>query len=306
MIVCKKTLFCALLLFFAAFAQAADISKTQYKDSNLYMIVISGSFAPGDQQKFNEVAAGISKALVVLDSPGGNVYSAIQIGRTIKRLGYSTFIPSKTLCASACALTWLAGSTRFADDSSFIGFHAVYTLDKGVAKESGSGNALVGAYLADLGLSDLAIVYITNAPPEGVERLTKAASEKVGIPYTALNASSVTKTTKSDFGIKVENTPTSVVTAFYRALSKGDGSFASSLVVPEKRGAGPFNEQRISNFYGQMKQPLSVLSIVQTGDDTVEVKYTYRYSSYTCEGNALVTVRDYLGRILISKIKANC
>lgn len=301
-----KVLILTLLFGICGLSEAADITKTQLKDQNASLIVLSGSFVQGDQQKFSEVVAGVTKAIVVLDSPGGNVYAAIQIGRMIKRQGFSTFIPAKTLCASACALTWLAGTPRFADDTSFIGFHAVYTLDKGVAKESGSGNALVGAYLADLGLSDLAIVYITNAPPEGVERLTRAKSEQVGIPYTALNASNVAKTTRSDFGIKVENTPASVVKAFYRALSNGDGGVASSLVVPEKRGSGPFNEQRISQFYGSMKQPLRVVSVSQINDEKVEVKYTYRYSSYTCEGVAMVTVRNYLGRLLISKIKANC
>lgn len=301
-----KALFSGLLLLSYGFVHAAEISRFQYKDSNLYMIVISGSFAAGDPQRFNEAALGVAKAIVVLDSPGGNVYAAIQIGRSIKKHGFSTFIPAKTLCASACALTWLAGSTRYADDSSFIGFHAAYTIDKGVAKESGSGNALVGAYLADLGLSDLAIVYVTNAPPEGIERLTKVTSEKVGIPYTALNASNVAKSTRSDFGIKVENTPVSVVTAFYRALTNADGDFASSLVVPEKRGIGPFNEEQISRFYGGMKQPLRVLSVTQIDSEKVEVKYTYRYSSRVCDGVAIVTVRDYLGRLLISKIKANC
>lgn len=306
MITYVKALFFGLLFYSCGFAQAAEISKFQYKDSTLYMIVISGSFAAGDQQRFNEVASGVSKAIIVLDSPGGNVYAAIQIGRAIKKHGFSTFIPAKTLCASACALTWLAGATRYADESSFIGFHAAYTIDKGVAKESGSANALVGAYLADLGLSDLAIVYVTNAPPEGIERLTKNTSEKVGIPYTALNGSNVAKTTRSDFGIKIENTPVSVVTAFYRALSNADGGVASSLVVPEKRGTGPFNEQQISRFYGSMKQPLRVLSVTQIDNEKVEVKYTYRYSSHTCDGIAMVTVRDYLGRLLISKIKANC
>jgi hypothetical protein len=57
-----------------------------------------------------------------------------------------------------------------------IGFHAAYIEKAGRASESGVGNALVGSYLTQIGLSENAVVYITQAAyraalrPEGVRR----------------------------------------------------------------------------------------------------------------------------------------
>ncbi|WP_246621874.1 hypothetical protein [Rhizobium laguerreae] len=48
------------------------------------------------------------------------------------------------------------------------------------------------------------------------------------------------------------------VTAFYSALATADGETASALVVPEKRGQGPFNEASIHTFFGAMSQPLKL------------------------------------------------
>ena len=42
-----------------------------------------------------------------------------------------------------------------------IGFHAAYVVQSGIASETGSGNALVGAYLANMGLPDSAVIYAT-------------------------------------------------------------------------------------------------------------------------------------------------
>lgn len=285
---------------------AAEITKERYKETNLYTIIISGEIVPTDINNFINVSNNVPSAIVVLDSPGGNLYAGIQIGRLIKKFSYATFVPSGTLCASSCALTWLAGKPRYADESSFIGFHAAYINNRGVKTESGSGNALLGAYLNDLGLSDAAIVYVTNAPPEGIERLTKSNGDRVGIPYVSLGASRIAKATKTDFGLKTKDTPVSVATSFYQALSNADGELAASYVIPEKRGIGPFNEKNISNFYGNMRVPLRVSSIKQTSSDTVEVEYRYQYSRNVCEGKATLTLVEYLGRILISKIKATC
>ena len=95
--------------------------------------------------------------------------------------GFATAVAPGTLCASACALTWLAGSPRYFDITSKLGFHAAYQVVDGKATESGVGNALVGAYLNQIGLPDNAIVYVTSAPPEGIEWLTpQTETPKVG------------------------------------------------------------------------------------------------------------------------------
>jgi hypothetical protein len=217
--------------------------------------------------------------------------------------GFATAVAPGTLCASACALTWLAGSPRYFDITSKLGFHAAYQVVDGKATESGVGNALVGAYLNQIGLPDNAIVYVTSAPPEGIEWLTPQTASKVGIEFAALNATAspaVTTATKP-----TPYDPMEVVTAFYSALAVADGESASALVVPEKRGKGPFNEVSIHSFFGTMSKPLVLTGTARRGNDEVRVSYEYiTDKGRDCKGRADVQTVYQFGKTLISKIKA--
>jgi len=75
-----------------------------------------------------------------------------------------------TTCNSACALAWLGGKERFMGKDSNIGFHAARV---GTTHEISSvGNAMIGAYLAQVGIKEMAaIAFLTKAPPESMERL---------------------------------------------------------------------------------------------------------------------------------------
>jgi hypothetical protein len=122
--------------------------------------------------------------VVALISYGGNISSALQIGDQIHRRGMSTFVPGDRTCASACALIWLAGRQRHVGDTPQIGFHAIH--DTRTQRESGIGNALVGAYLRDLGIDYKAIVFMTRAGPTSVEWLTPDVAKELGVAWTTL------------------------------------------------------------------------------------------------------------------------
>jgi hypothetical protein len=109
---------------------------------------VSGEITPGDFERFKSATAGIpltDKVVVFLASDGGNLVEGLEIGESIRKLGYSTAVVDGARCASACALAWLAGSLRMMGPESLIGFHAAF--DKLDGSESGQANALVGAYL---------------------------------------------------------------------------------------------------------------------------------------------------------------
>src|SRR5262249_52583236 len=66
--------------------------------------------------------------------------------------------------------------------NSRIGFHAAYYFDQnGRPVEKGIANALLGAYLMEVGLSYAAVTYITATPPESMKWLTAADAAKVRI-----------------------------------------------------------------------------------------------------------------------------
>jgi hypothetical protein len=62
-----------------------------------------------------------------------------------------------------------------------VGFHAMFTSDNGQEAVSSAGNAIVGAYLNQLGLSIQAITYITEKQPNDIQWLTFEDAAQFGI-----------------------------------------------------------------------------------------------------------------------------
>lgn len=297
-------------IFGQAAVHAADIDRIRIGDLGLDMITIKGSIVRGDGAVFFRVASDSHKAIVLLNSEGGVVVDALAIGREIRRRNFATSVAPKNLCASACALIWLAGARRYVEDGSAIGFHASYIEKDGVMLESGVANALVGAYVSRLGLSDRVVAYVTTAPPKGMLWLTRDDAARLGLPFiaasTVLGKDDGSRTMKTDITMDARD-PVATVTKFYKHLSAGDGSSAVALVVPEKRGTGPFNELEIGRFFGRMQEPLMVEQVQQVSDNVVSVRYRYRKdSSKSCVGNAELTTTYKYGRTLIERIAANC
>jgi hypothetical protein len=70
-------------------------------------------------------------------------------------------------------------------NTAHIGFHAAYL--RGTDQESGVANALLGAYLNQIGFSDTAIFYVTQAPPTSMTLLTIADAKRFGIDVAVLD-----------------------------------------------------------------------------------------------------------------------
>jgi len=303
------------MLAFLMPVQAASIYVTNGASGAIKTVVISGEIVSGDAEQFLSVTGSTKNALIILSSPGGNVIESLQIGRLIRFRGFVTAVPNDTLCVSACALIWLAGSPRFGEDRATIGFHAAYVYRNGRQQETGVGNALIGAYMNELGFSDQAVAFVTSAPPQGIELLTPAKGRVNGIVYTSIRyavgqaktQAQETNFDRTNVGIREEPyDPLRAVQRFYAALARADGSSASALVVPEKRGKGPFNEINIARFFGNMSEPLRVSSMQQIEPNLIKVNYTYRVTKTQCKGVAFVETAYLADTTLIKGIRANC
>lgn len=176
---------CASILALAEIGEAAEIEVFP-TGKGIDLVALRGEILSIDGDKFSDVVAKSNAGAVLLESPGGDLLAGLQIGRLINELGLSTGVAPETACASACALAWLAGSTRFMHPSALVGFHAAYVLDGDEVKESGVANALVGAYLNELGLGSSAVVFATSASPQGMSWLNAAQARRVGINLVLL------------------------------------------------------------------------------------------------------------------------
>jgi len=185
------------MLLLAGSVQAAEIVVAGHSAPT---ITIKGYINDEDAARFAKIADANPWAAVVLESAGGRVIPAIEIGRKVRAMKAVTFVGAKQMCASACGLIWLAGRERFIYNSSRVGFHATYTATGTSLDVSAAGNALVGGYLRDLGYSDAVLVYASMAPPKGMQWLTAEDADRLGITYKSLRDRDTQSGDKAAFG----------------------------------------------------------------------------------------------------------
>ncbi|WP_421423937.1 hypothetical protein [Agrobacterium rosae] len=81
-------------------------------------------------------------------------------------------------------------------------------------------------------------------------------------------------------------TAATTIEAFYAALRSGDGKLAASFVIPEKTKKGPFRPQALTAFNGSLSEPISLIDIQRSHDDSFRVRYHFRGGEKTCDGVA--------------------
>jgi endonuclease/exonuclease/phosphatase family metal-dependent hydrolase len=165
---------------------AAIIDRASSEIPPRIIIEVNGVLLRDDGKRFEQIAAAYEKAVVVLSGDGGSLLAGIQIGTFIRLRNWPTIVPNDAVCASSCAFAWLGGTTRYMGSSARIGFHAAYVVENGQTSESGAANALLGAYLNRLGLSDSAILYITSSPPQDLQWMSLADARDLGIDVALL------------------------------------------------------------------------------------------------------------------------
>jgi uncharacterized protein len=183
----------ATTILLAEGGMAATITVHAPDREGRVFVDVVGTINDGDFKTFTEKTDQINpigtghpnkQVIVTLMSYGGSISSGLQIGDYIRKRGISTFVPGDRTCTSACALIWLAGRPRTVGDTPQIGFHAAF--DPTTRRETGQGNAVVGAYLRDLGIGYKAIVFMTGKGPTSVEWLTPDRAKELAVAWAML------------------------------------------------------------------------------------------------------------------------
>ena len=167
-----------------AAADAATIS-VQQSGSVAAIVTVQGTLEARDGERFFAKIAPLTTATVRLQGSGGSVLAGIQIGETIRLKNMETIVPAGGRCASACALAWLGGTRRFLASGARVGLHSASDPKSGHV--SGTGNALLGAYLNRLGLSYSTVAYLVQAAPDSITWLGIADAKRLGIEVNSPN-----------------------------------------------------------------------------------------------------------------------
>ena len=143
-------------------------------------VVVTGRFERGDLETFRRIVQDqITKdTVIVLESPGGLVGVGLEMGEFIRMRGLATFVGPDKVCASACAIVWLAG------DPSRGGHNCKDRFPCGL-RPAGHGEGRAkrdgGRFPTRIGLSYEAVRYVTRAPPKEMQWLKFDDAERLRI-----------------------------------------------------------------------------------------------------------------------------
>lgn len=173
-----------------------DFYKMLNQDS-AWNVVLSGEIDKGAPARVAQALqqVGNDGADVYLDSPGGNLFAGMQIGRILRKVGANTHIgnlvadnehqfggrpvpkPVPGGCYSACALAFLGGQYRFVMEGAEYGVHrfssAVGSAD-GDLDAAQVVSAAIGTYIREMDVDPGLFDLMATQSKEGIRVLTRA------------------------------------------------------------------------------------------------------------------------------------
>lgn len=153
-------------------------SRLLFEDSG-DMLQITGVIAPGDAMRFGDwLEAHDLPETVMLNSTGGSVADALDIGRTLRAAGVHTAVGVDAVCLSACPYILASGTERKVNSGGYIGVHqhffgASELLPAFIAVEDiQRGQAEVVEYLSEMGIDLRLMRHSLATPPDEIYILT--------------------------------------------------------------------------------------------------------------------------------------
>jgi hypothetical protein len=149
-------------------------------------LFLTGQIAPGDADRLADYLTGPNAPLgagrvtqAMLNSPGGSVYDALEIGRALRSTGLNTVMEAEDICLSACPYILAGGVARRVHPDAQVGMHQHYfgtntVLPAFLAVEDiqhGQGEVMV--YLEEMGVDLRVMQHALLTPPDEIYILLK-------------------------------------------------------------------------------------------------------------------------------------
>lgn len=139
-------------------------------------VLLEGAIAEGDAQRIVKQIEELPETptRVILNSPGGSVGDALELGRALRLAGLNTEMREDDICYSACPYVLAAGVERTVPTGAFVGVHQHYfgentLLPAFVAVEDiQRGQGAVMRYLDQMGIDPLVMQHALVTPPDEI------------------------------------------------------------------------------------------------------------------------------------------
>jgi hypothetical protein len=153
-------------------------SRTAASNADQVVLVMTGVIGPGSYRQFRRAVSRGKPDLIVLDGPGGILDEAILIGDEIRRRGLATLVDADAFCASACAVVFLSGRTKYMGRGAHVGLHAASYLD---GRADAEATTLMASYLRGVGVPRSILRRMAATAPDDISWLTQAEQKALRI-----------------------------------------------------------------------------------------------------------------------------
>lgn len=130
-----------------------------------------------------------SLILVLLDSPGGDVTTALELGRFLRELSVWTIVDRQSSCSSSCVFLFSAGVRRWVQPGGKLGFHRPrfeYSHFAGLTSEEAARayEALIEEcedYMSEMGINDRVLEEMLRTPSHDVHWVDREKAVELGL-----------------------------------------------------------------------------------------------------------------------------
>lgn len=142
------------------------------------VLMVSGVIGPGSYDQFRSAIERSKPQLVVLEGPGGILGEALLIGEEVRRRQLNTMVGPNRSCASACAVVFLSGHTKYLASGAAVGLHSASFADGRADPEA---TELMAAYLRAVGVPSTTLERMALTAPDKIRWLTRPEQEALNI-----------------------------------------------------------------------------------------------------------------------------
>jgi hypothetical protein len=142
------------------------------------VLLVSGVIRPGAHLQFRAALSRGAPRLVVLDGPGGVLGEALLIAEEVRRRHLDTLVAPNRRCASACAVVFLSGRTKYLGSGAAVGLHSASYADGRADPEA---TELMAAYLRQVGVPNGTLRRMALTAPSDIRWLSVSEQRAIDI-----------------------------------------------------------------------------------------------------------------------------
>ena len=140
------------------------------------VLLLNGAIESGDADRFAAYLASLDEldVPVALNSPGGIVAEALEIGRELRARDAGTMILPGMICVSACPYILAGGTDRRVSNRGAVGMHQHYYETPAylpafwAVEDIQHGQGRVMEFLIEMGVEPSVMLHSLNTPPDEI------------------------------------------------------------------------------------------------------------------------------------------